>query len=425
MIRGGPARAEGGEPGIMQRRVVITGIGLTSPIGNDLDTASAALREGRHGIIHMDDWGRIGDLGTRLAGAVSLELEGRWPRQTTRSMGRVAKLAAYATDRAIAEAELTEALLRSGDVGLAYGSTHGSSQELERFCRRVFAEDSIAGVPAGSYLRFMSHTTTANLAALYGVRGRVITTCAACVSSSQAIGAGYEAIRMGAQDVMICGGAEELHWVPAGVFDILFATSRGYNDAPDDGPRPFDADRDGLVIAEGAATLVLEEYEYAIARGATPRGEVLGYGTSCDGTHVTSPSVDGMADAMQRALKDAQLAPSDLDYVNAHATATLVGDRTESSATAQVLGATVPVSSTKAFTGHTLGACGALEAAFCVAMMEQGFLAPSRNLYRLDKECAPLDYIMGDARPSHARRVMTNNFAFGGINTSLILGARP
>jgi len=134
---------------------------------------------------------------------------------------------------------------------------------------------------------------------------------------------------------------------------------------------------------------------------------------------------DNKVEPMQRALKDAQLAPSDLDYVNAHATATLVGDRTESSATAQVLGATVPVSSTKAFTGHTLGACGALEAAFCVAMMEQGFLAPSRNLYRLDKECAPLDYIMGDARPSHARRVMTNNFAFGGINTSLILGARP
>ncbi|NOY92085.1 MAG: beta-ketoacyl-ACP synthase [Deltaproteobacteria bacterium] len=409
----------------MQRRVVITGIGLASPIGNDLELASAALREGRHGITRVEGWGRIGDLSTRLAGRVCLELEGRWPRQTTRSMGRVAKLAAYASDGAIAQAGLDEALLRSGDVGLAYGSTHGSSEELERFCRRVFAEDSLAGVPAGAYLRFMSHTTTANLAALYGVRGRVISTCAACVSSSQAIGAGYEAIRAGAQDVMICGGAEELHWVPAGVFDILFATSCGFNDAPDDSPRPFDVARDGLVVAEGAATLVLEEYEHAKARGVTPRGEVLGYGTSCDGTHVTSPSVDGMADAMRRALKDARLDASEVDYVNAHATATLVGDRAESQATRQVLGERVPVSSTKAFTGHTLGACGALEAAFCVAMMEQGFLAPSRNLTRVDPECAPLGYILGDAREGSPRRMMTNNFAFGGINTSLILGARP
>lgn len=411
--------------GNSERRVVITGIGLASPIGNDLRTASRALQEGRHGISRVDDWGRIGDLGTRLGGRVELELAGRWPRQTTRSMGRVAKLAAYASDRAIEQAGLDEDALHSGDVGLAYGSTHGSSEELERFCRRVFAEDSLAGVPAGSYLRFMSHTTTANLAALYGIRGRVVTTCAACVSSSQAIGAGYEAIRVGAQEVMICGGAEELHWVPAGVFDILFATSRAFNDAPDQSPRPFDADRDGLVVAEGAATLVLEEYDHAKARDAQIFGEVLGYGTSCDGTHVTSPSVEGMVEAMRRALKDARVGASELDYVNAHATATLVGDRAESHASARVLGASVPISSTKGFTGHTLGACGALEAAFCLAMMDEGYLAPTKNLSRVDPECAELDYVVGVPRAARPRRVMSNNFAFGGINTSLVLGARP
>jgi 3-oxoacyl-[acyl-carrier-protein] synthase II len=250
----------------------------------------------------------------------------------------------------------------------------------------------------------------------------VDSTCAACVSASQAVGAGYEAIKAGAQNVMICGGSEEMHWVPAGVFDILFATSTRYNDRPDLSPRPFDRDRDGLVVAEGAGTVVLEELEHARRRGARIHAEVLGYGTNCDGAHVTAPSADGMADAMRLALADAALAPDRIDYVNAHATATLVGDVSESHASLSVLGPKVPISSTKGFTGHTLGACGTIEVAFCVAMMRDGFIAPTRNLDRVDPECAKLDYVFGAPRDAKLEHVMTNNFAFGGINTSLILG---
>ncbi len=408
---------------IRKRRVVITGIGMASPIGHDLDTVSDALRHDRHGIRHVSEFERIGELQTRLAGVVDdVDLSRRWPRQRTRSMGRVALLAAHATDAALEDAGIDEERRSAPDVGLAYGSTHGSSVELERFCRKVFGNDSLEGISSSSYLRFMSHTTTANLAGLYGIRGRVISTCAACVSASQAVGAGYEAISVGAQKVMICGGSEELHWVPAGVFDILFATSHRYNDRPHLSPRPFDVARDGLVIAEGAGTVVLEELEHAKKRGAHIHAEVLGYGTNCDGSHLTAPSAEGMSDAMRLALRDAGLVASDIQYVNAHATATQVGDVSESHATRAVLGEKVPISSTKGFTGHTLGACGTIEVALCIAMMRDGFLAPTRNLRELDPECAYLDYITDEPRYETVDRMMSNNFAFGGINTSLILG---
>ena len=405
----------------MTHRVVITGIGLVSPIGNSLDAVSDALRHGRHGVGIRADWASIGQLRTRLSADVNDLDPARFARKKTRAMGRVGLLSLYATDDAIADARLSPDELASGVVGLAYGSTHGSSSAQEEFCRKLFSENSLKGLAGSAYLKFMSHTCAANLAQYYAVRGRVTSTCAACVSASVAIGTGYELVRAGQQEVVICGGAEEMHFVHAGVFDIMFATSTGYNDRPDQSPRPFDADRDGLVIGEGAGTLVLERYERAVARGAHIYAEIVGYGSNCDGTHVTSPSAAGMAAAMRLALRDANLPASAIEYVNAHATATEVGDLCESQATHDVLGPTVPISSTKGHTGHTLGACGAIEAAFCVAVMRDGFLPPTRNLDRVDPRCAPLDYVTGAARAASPRIVMTNNFAFGGINTSLIL----
>ncbi len=405
------------------KRVVITGLGVRSPIGNDLRTVSEALREGRHGVERVPEWEAIDGLETRLGGRVVGLDATRWPRKARRTMGRVGMLAAEATDDAVRAAGLDEALLASGRVGLAYGSTHGSSEELERFCRTVFCRETFRGVSSASYLRFMSHTCAANLAQLYGIRGRIITTCSACVSASQAVGYGYEAVRSGAQEIMICGGADELHYVHAGIFDVMGVTSTRYDERPGDTPRPFDADRDGLVVGEGAGTVVLEPFERARARGAHVYAEVVGYGTNCDGTHVTSPSAEGMEQAMRLALADARLDPSEVGYVNAHATGTDVGDVQESVATHAVFGERVPVSSTKAFTGHTLGACGTIELAFSVAMMRDGFLAPSRNLARLDPGCAPLQYVTGEARDARPEVVMSNNFAFGGINTSLVLRA--
>ena len=403
------------------RRVVVTGIGLASPLGNDLPTAVAALREGRHGIVTMPEWAEIQGLSTRLAGIAKDVPFNAYPRKKTRSMGRVALLATYATERALMDAGLDQDLRSIPDIGLAYGSTHGSSSAQEEFCRTLFARNGMRGIPSTSYLKFMSNTCVVNLAHFFGIQGRVISTCAACTSASNAIGYGFEAIRSGQLDIMLCGGAEEMHFTHAVVFDILYATSRHFNDRPGEGSRPFDADRDGLVVSEGAGTLVLEEEERARRRGAHIHGEVIGFGTSCDGQHVTQPSADGMAMAMKNALADARIAPDDVGYINAHATATDIGDITESQATLQVFGDKVPISSTKGHTGHTLGACGALESAFCLAMMNEGFLVPTKNLDKPDPRCAPLRYLRNDPVDApNLKIVMNNNFAFGGINTSLL-----
>ncbi len=251
----------------MSNRVVITGIGFASPIGHDLDTVSSALTNDRHGIVTMTDWGFADQLQTRLAGRIDdLELE---RAGTARRCARWAALRCWPRSPPSGRSQsagIGEDYLASGKVGLAYGSTHGSSTEVEDYCGKLFRNGSLKGLASSAYLKFMSHTCAANLAQFYGIKGRVITTCAACVSASQAIGYGYEAVKHGIMESMVCGGAEELHFIHAGVFDIMFATSTKYNDRPELSPRPFDEGRDGLVVAEGAGTLVLESYERAKAR---------------------------------------------------------------------------------------------------------------------------------------------------------------
>jgi 3-oxoacyl-[acyl-carrier-protein] synthase II len=409
----------------LTRRVVITGVGIASPIGNTLEDAAAALRRGDHGIVAMPEWAEVKNLRTRLAAPVREVGFEHFQRKKVRTMGRVALLATFATDQAIRDAGLSQSLLSSGQTGLAYGSTHGSTDELERFCRTLFSDSGLLAVGGSSYVKLMSHTCIANLAQCFEIRGRIIPTISACVSASQGIGYGYEAIRDGYQDVMLCGGAEEMHWLHAGVFDVMYSTSTRHNAEPDLAPRPFDQDRDGLVVGEGAGTLVLEEFEHARRRGAQIYAELAGYGTSCDGTHVTAPSVDGMLSAMQLALQDAGLSPDAIDYVNAHGTATQIGDVVESQATFRVLGGEVPVSSTKGHTGHTLGACGAIESIFALIMLRDQFLAPTRNLEHPDPRCAPLRYLMREPIAARPQLIMNNNFAFGGINTSLILRRLP
>ncbi|MBQ4334951.1 MAG: beta-ketoacyl-ACP synthase, partial [Myxococcaceae bacterium] len=319
------------------------------------------------------------------------------------------------------DAGLQAEQLSNPRTGLAYGSTSGSMPAFQQFSERLLHEKTTIGIPSNCYLKLMSHTAPANLASYFAIHGRVLTTCSACVSSSQAIGYGYEAIRYGLQDTMIVGGAEEIHVSNAVIFDVMFATSHHFNDTPERAPRPFDKDRDGLVTGEGAGTLILESYEQAVARGAHIYAEIIGFGTNCDGAHMTAPALDGMQRVMRLSLEDAGLAPEAIEYVNAHATSTPLGDVTESRAIETVLGTRVPVSSTKGCTGHTLGACGAIETLFCVAMLRDGFLAPSHNLESLDTACAPLDYIIGAPRQVSPTIVMNNNFAFAGLNTSLIL----
>lgn len=404
----------------MNRRVVVTGMAGISPLGNDWASVRQRLGEYRNAITRMDDWSDYEGLNTQLgAVAAPFELTDRYNRKAIRSMGRVALMAARSTELALADAGLLDhPLLTSGEMGISYGSSAGTVSAIMDF-GRMLDERTTRGINATTYIKMMAHTAPVNVGVFFGVTGRIITTSSACTSGSQGIGYAYEAIKSGKQTAMISGGSEELSPVYAAVFDTLFATSLR-NDAPGSTPSPFDTGRDGLVIGEGAGCLVLEEMEHALARGATIYAEVVGFGTNSDGCHVTQPNAGTMQIAMQLALNDAGLSPSDIGYVNAHGTSTQHGDIAESQATAQLFGPDMPISSLKSYMGHTLGACGALEAWFTIEMMREGWFAPTLNLEQVDPKCAQLDYIRGEGRHLQCDYVMSNNFAFGGINTSLI-----
>lgn len=403
-----------------KRRVVVTGIGLRSPIGNSVPAMRDSLQTGRSGVVTMPEWDEIDSLRTRVAGVCNDIDETEVPRKWRRSMGRVSILAALAAQDAIDDSGLDSETVASPLFGVSFGSTAGSSQSLESFLTHVLDKRSLKGLQSSSYLQFMSHTCAANLAMMYRAKGPVVASCTACVAGSQGVGFAYQEIRGGRATYMLSGGAEEMHFMDAGIFDIMRATSTNFNDRPELTPRPFDVDRDGLVVGEGAGCLILEEYESARRRGAHIQAEILGFGTNCDGSHLTNPSSDGMAGAMFAALKDAGLPATAIDHVNAHATATAAGDIAESRATFKAFGDQVPVSAFKGYMGHTLGACGALESIISIIMLNDGFIAPTRNLYNPDPETAPLNHVLKDARESRLKVAMNNNFAFGGINTSLI-----
>ncbi|MDO8840124.1 MAG: beta-ketoacyl-ACP synthase [Parvibaculum sp.] len=402
------------------RRVVVTGMAGVTPLGADWSDIRAAMGEGRTGVRYIEAWDRLGDLRTRLgAPATYFEHEKIFPRKKMRSMGRVAILAVRSAERALAAAGLTDdPVLTSGRAGVAFGSSYGSTESTKGFVHFMDSGEA-TGLSAMSYIKMMSHTAAINIGIFFGLQGRIITTSSACTSGSQAIGYSCEAIRYGHADVMIAGGAEELCPTMAIVFDTLFATSCR-NDAPHTAPCPYDRDRDGLVIGEGAAALILEEREHALARGATIYAEIVGFGTNMDGSHVTDPKSETMARALQLALDDSGLSADTIAFVSGHGTATLQGDVAETIATASVLRSSTPIHSLKGYFGHTLGACGAIEAWLAIEMMRDGHFAPNINLRNVDENCGELDYIVDGFRQIDAEFVMSNNFAFGGVNTSLI-----
>jgi 3-oxoacyl-[acyl-carrier-protein] synthase II len=402
------------------KRVVVTGMAGFSPIGNDWQTISESLRTLKTGIVRMDEWDIYEGLNTRLAAPVlDFTMPSHYKRKDLRSMGRVAQFGVYSTERALADAGLLNSEeLGQGQVGIAFGSSAGDTKAFIDFGNMLINHSS-DGLNANSYVKMMAHTAPVNIGVYFGIRGRVITTSSACTSGSQGIGYAYESIKYGMQQVMVAGGSEGLCATEAAVFDTLFATSV-VNDTPELSPRPFDKDRDGLVIGEGGGTLILEELEHALNRGASIYAEVVGFGTNSDGQHVTQPNAETMEKAMQLSLTDAGVSATDIGYVSAHGTATDRGDIAESHATAAVFGGNTPISSLKSYTGHTLGACGALEAWTAIEMMNDGWFCPTANLVNVDPECAELDYIMQERRSISTDYVMSNNFAFGGINTSLI-----
>lgn len=404
----------------MKTRVAVTGMAGISPIGNDWGSIRTRLGEYRNGIVRVHEWADYEGLNTQLgAPAAAFELNEKYHRKATRSMGRIALMATRVSELALIDAGLIDhPLLKSGQMGVSFGSSAGTPSAIGDF-GRMMEDRSTKGINATTYIKMMAHTAPVNIGVFFGLTGRVITTSSACTSGSQGIGYAYEAISSGRQTAMIAGGAEELCATEAAVFDTLFATSVK-NDTPGATPRPFDGGRDGLVIGEGAGCLILESLDHAQARGAKIHAELIGFGTNSDGCHVTQPNAETMKIAMQLALADAELQASDIGYINAHGTGTQQGDIAESHATAQLFGAAVPISSLKSYMGHTLGACGALEAWISIEMMREGWFAPTINLEQVDTQCANLDYIMGEGRALQTEYVMSNNFAFGGINTSLI-----
>lgn len=341
-----------------------------------------------------------------------------WTRKQFRSMGRVSYLCVDAAEQALADAGLLgDESITDGRMGVACGSSSGSTKDIGDVGELLLTGTS-RNFSANTYVRMMPHTTAANIGIFFGLKGRIIPTSSACSSGSQGIGYAYEAIKYGLTDMMLAGGGEEFCPSEVYVFDSLYAASRR-NGEPEKTPRPYDVNRDGLVIGEGAGIFVLEELEHAKRRGAKIYAELVGYGANSDGSHVTQPQKDTMQKCMELALQDAGITPDKIGYVNGHGTATEKGDIAETLATEAVFGF-VPISSQKSYLGHTLGACGALEAWFSIEMMNGGWFAPTLNLNDIDPRCGKVDYILSGGREIETDYVMSNNFAFGGVNTSLV-----
>ncbi|EGR2556226.1 beta-ketoacyl-ACP synthase [Vibrio alginolyticus] len=403
----------------MSHRVVVTGMSGVTAFGNDWQSVEPKLRDCQNTTQYMPSYEQYDGLNTKLAAPIlDFELPKHYKRKQVRGMGRVSKLATVATENALSQAGLIgNDVLTNGQTGIAYGSSTGSTDAIGAF-GVMLNEKTTKAITATTYVQMMPHTTAVNVGLFFGLKGRVIPTSSACTSGSQAIGYAYEAIKHGYQTVMVAGGAEELCPTESAVFDTLFATSLK-NEDPKSTPRPYDSDRDGLVIGEGAGTLVLEEYEHAVARGAKIYAEIIGFASNCDAAHVTQPQMETMQICMEMALQNAGIPAEKIDYVSAHGTATDRGDIAESNATANALGK-VPISSLKSYFGHTLGACGAIEAWLGLEMMHTGWFNPTLNLKNLDEQCGDLDYIAGQGRELDVKYLMSNNFAFGGINTSII-----
>ena len=374
----------------MLNRVVVSGIGGISAFGRDWASIQTAFKQGRNAVQNMGWQGQYPDLEAQLGAPIEgYAPPAHWTRKQLRSMGRVSYLCVDAAEQALADAGLLgDERIKDGRMGVACGSSTGSTADIRDI---------------GELL----------------LTGRIIPTSSACSSGSQGIGYAYEAIKYGMIEMMLAGGGEEFCPSEVYVFDSLYAASRRNNE-PAKTPRPYDAGRDGLVIGEGAGILVLESLAHAQARGAKIYAEIVGYGANSDGSHVTRPQKATMQRCMALALEDAGLEPAQIGYVNGHGTATEQGDIAETQATEALFGSRMPISSQKSYLGHTLGACGALESWFSIEMMNSGWFAPTLNLDHIDPRCGRLDYIRGQGREIDTDYVMNNNFAFGGVNTSLV-----
>ncbi len=407
-------------------KVVITGIGAVSPFGNGVKSLSEGVFANRSGISNIGAiWKEsVSDILCEVGGAISFDLhEKTIPRDIRRNMGRVSILACLAAREAADMAGLTEEHFASRDYGVSFGSTTGSSQAIIDFTSRFVREKSLSSIKSGQFFQIMSHTAAANIACYFNIKGRVLSPNSACSSAAQSIGLAYEAVKYGLQKGMICGGAEELHVTTGATFDLLQAASFHYNDRPDETPRPFDKDRDGTVCGEGGGALVLESEASARRRGARILGEIAGFATFSSGEHMSRVTEEGLVAGMERFFAEAGVSASEVDYINAHGTGTIVGDSEESIALEKVFnsrGYHPYVSSLKGHLGHTLGASAALELIVCLEMIGKGCLVPTKNLENPDPNCGAINYLR-EFKAVKPRLIMKDSFAFGGVNSILLL----
>ncbi|WP_448674027.1 beta-ketoacyl-ACP synthase I [Pseudoxanthomonas mexicana] len=400
------------------RRVAITGLGITSCLGNDADTVSAALREGRSGIRHIPQYAELG-FRSQVGGAPEIDLDAQIDRKQKRFMGDAAAFAHIALRDAIADAGLDEALVSQPRTGLIAGSGGGSA-EWQIEAADLLRTRGIRKVGPYMVPRTMCSTVSATLATAFKIKGVSYSISAACATSAHCIGAAADTIRAGRQDIMFAGGGEELHWALTMMFDAMGALSSKRNDDPTHASRPYDADRDGFVIAGGGGMLVLEDYDHAVRRGARIHAELLGYGVTSDGADMVAPSGEGAVRCMRMALEGVS---GPLDYLNTHGTSTPLGDIIELEAirTALVCDTLPPISSTKALSGHSLGAASVHEAIYCLLMMRDGFIAGSANIETLDEGATGFPIVQA-SRDATLDTVMSNSFGFGGTNASLVFG---
>ena len=400
------------------RRVVITGMGIYSCIGTNIEAVRQSLYEGKSGIVVLPERKEYGYRSALTGYVPNPDLKQLLGRRERISMGQESEFAYMATSEALAQAAITPNYLRENEVGILYGNDSVAGSVIETNDKIREKRDTTL-VGSGAVFKTMNSTVTMNLSTLYGLRGINMSISAACASGSHAVGLAYLLIQSGLQDCIVCGGAQEINKYSMGSFDGLGVFSMREDD-PTRASRPFDAARDGLVPSGGAATLVLESYEHAMQRGATPIAEVVGYGFSSNGGHISTPNVEGPARAMERALQNAGLRATDIDYINAHATSTPIGDANEAKAIYQLFGGNTPVSSTKGLTGHECWMAGASEIVYSVIMMQHSFIAPNLNFETADTDSGRLR-IIAETTPQRIDTFLSNSFGFGGTNSAIIV----
>ena len=399
-------------------RVVITGMGIYSCIGTSLGEVRDSLYQGKSGIVFLPERKEYGYRSALTGFVENPDLKGLLGRRERISMGQESEFAYMATIEALKNAGIDSNFLQQNEVGILYGNDSvAESVILTNDKIREKKDTTLVG--SGAVFRTMNSTVTMNLSTLFQLRGVNMSISAACASGSHSVGLGYLLIQSGMQDCVICGGAQEINKYSMGSFDGLGVFSMREGE-PALASRPFDANRDGLVPSGGAATLVLESYESAMRRGATPIAEVVGYGFSSNGGHISTPNVEGPARAMARALQNAGMQAGEIDYINAHATSTPIGDANEAKAIHEIFGSHIPVSSTKSMTGHECWMAGASEVIYSVLMMQNSFIAPNINFETPDEASAKLNIIAETVeRPINA--FLSNSFGFGGTNSALVI----